>query len=578
MESKNVQPLSKVKIATILAYAAIVLALVFLYLNSPVTGYELSIYTSIPLFWVSIFIAISIAITLLVYQVYKKNYINFWLIFFSLLLSYFIILTLPVSRGYFLYGSNDLMGHYSRIINLVNSGSIGDNYYPIVHILGAEISLFCPEITTNVILEIIPPIFSIIFVLFIYYLARVIFKREDYSVMAACLSFIPLYSYYQIILYPHAIAILLLPLIFYLYFNLKNLPSLKILLIIMMVMQVFVHVIPALIIFGCLVSAEIIKIVFNRIATSSKFNISFNTAAISLIVFFAWWSSYSVFGETNKAVIWLVGESAAVPRMQEVENAINLGQQSFIELFFKMFGNQLILAILTIISIIIMVIYYIKRKNDVNNGIILSGILLTSALIYLLYFLSSGMATVGRFFGANYGIWAMPVIIAFLFTSISRTKKLIFIITVFIIIITIISMLTVYKSDWVLQPNWQVTQQDITANNWESVRGSDSLSSGVIASPWAKSNSAIIPAHFGYDKNNQFGDLFSRDTLIYYGEKRQILANKNPILNESTLNNVWALAGCSDDDYVQLGKDKNVHFLYDNGEVKYLLVNGLKKA
>jgi hypothetical protein len=94
MENANSQSLPNIKIATILAYLAIILALVFLYINSPVTGYELSIYTAIPLFWVFILIAIFISVLALLYQTYKKNYVNSYYILSALLLSFFIILTL----------------------------------------------------------------------------------------------------------------------------------------------------------------------------------------------------------------------------------------------------------------------------------------------------------------------------------------------------------------------------------------------------------------------------------------------------------------------------------------------------
>ncbi|MCM1567446.1 MAG: hypothetical protein NC238_16180 [Dehalobacter sp.] len=584
MENKNAQPLSKVKIATIIAYLAIILALVFLYTNSPVTGYELSIYSSIPLFWGSIFVAISIATMLLVYQVYKKDYTNFFYILFILLLSFFVILTLPISREYFLYGSSDLMGHYNRIIDILNSGSIGDNYYPIVHILGAVILLFCKSDNPSIVVQIIPPIFSIIYVLFSYYLAKVVFKKEDYSVMAAVLSLIPLYSYYHVVLYPHAIAILLLPLIFYLYFNSKS-PNYKILLTIMLVLQAFVHVIPTLIIFGCLCGAEIIKIIINRIKPSIKFNISFNSAAISLIVFFIWWSSYSVFGEMSKAYIWLVGESEAIPRAHEVANAVNLGQQNFIELFLKMYGNQFVLTIITLISIAVMVAYYRKRKEDISYGLVLSAILLISALIYILYFLTSGKATIGRFFGANYGVWAMPVISTFIFTIKDRNKIKLSIVSIVIIIILLLSMMNIYRSDWIYQPNWHVTKHDIFAKNWQSMHKSGSIVVGIIASPWGRVITPLdiqygpyIPPHFGYDTNHQLGDFLYEDSLIYYGETRQKLVNKNQILNSSTLNNNWALPGFYNEDYIKLGNDRSVNFIYTNGEVRMLLVKSMKES
>ncbi len=169
MAYRNLNLATKVKIFTILSYAFIILAVLYLFLNSPVSGYEISIYKSIIPFWVLIFIAIAIGVILLVYQAYKKIYDGFWYIFFTLILSMFIILTLPISRGYYFYGGNDPTGHCERIVEIISSGHFGDNYYPIAHILGAELSSL-GSIAPNIItMSICAHIYNGIYIIFILF-------------------------------------------------------------------------------------------------------------------------------------------------------------------------------------------------------------------------------------------------------------------------------------------------------------------------------------------------------------------------------------------------------------------------
>jgi len=75
--------LNNIKILIILSYVLTSLALIILEVNSPVAHYELSIYSSIPLFWILIIVSTLIGIVTIIYQVLHENYQNFWFSFLS---------------------------------------------------------------------------------------------------------------------------------------------------------------------------------------------------------------------------------------------------------------------------------------------------------------------------------------------------------------------------------------------------------------------------------------------------------------------------------------------------------------
>jgi len=579
MANEYVLASTRMKMLTILSYSFLILALIYLFIYSPAKGYEISIYSAILPFWVLIFIAISIGVVSLLYMVQLKKYNGFGYIFLVLMLCFFIVFALPVIRGYVLYGANDPYGHYTRILDILSSGHTGDNYYPIGHIIAAELSSI-PSISANDTAMLIAPIFSIIFILFTYYLARAVFNREDYAIMAAVIGLIPLFSYYQVTIYPHALAIFLLPIIFYLYFKSVKEPNYRLIFVIAIILEAFVHVIPSLVIIGAIVSAEIIKYILIKTNIKMTTPVSFFPAIISFMVFFTWWSSYTVFDQVEKTYLWFAGEVETIPRTTEVETVSQSGWQFTVELYSKMYGNQLVLTVIAVLSMLIILVYVLRKKEDLSNALILSGILLASAMIYIFVFLSGSFITVGRLFGANYGVWAMPVVSAFLFAKLNTSKIKLFIIAAVIILLIAVGTLGIYRSDWIYQPNWQITSQDMTAYNWKNEHGSGMVGSGVMGSPWGKlptgsyvgSQYALIPYHFGYDINHKLGDFLIKDTIIYYGESRQRQASNNAVLTNSSLGNTWALPGFDNADFDKLNYDNSVNFIYSGGEVNILFV------
>lgn len=576
-----------IKAMLIFSWLMVLLAIDVLIKTSPISHYELSIYSSVPVFWILILVSSSVLITSILYQVYIKNYDQFLISFVGLLFCDSIILLLPFVRGYFLYGGNDPNAHLKLTQDIILYGNISENYYPFTHVLSAElieVSLCRPE----TIIKLIPPIFSVLFICFMYYFALEISKRKDCAVFSAVIGSIPLFSYYHIVFYPHALAVSLFPISFYLYFKSTKDTSYRLLFLIFVISIPFIHAVPAVIFICCLAAAEIATKLCSLRNITVKRNATYKPILISLITWIMWWSSYAVFGRVTGASNWFIRETKEIPRTGEVVPIFNLDTYEWMQLFIKMYAHQLIYSIISVIIVGIVFIQFLKKNNDISNYFVLSAIVSASVISYILVFLSSGVMTVGRFLGANISIWAMPVMVALFFIKLSIRKFGLLLITLIIIFASINATLSMYRSSWILQPNWQFTYQDAYSNDWVPANriveapleglgyawiGTSIGTTPIGAWSWkSKQGNIFIPIHFGYYKNATLRESLPLNAIIYLGEFRQRLASNDTILTKSPLCGVWMRPNFEDKDIYKLNNDFSVNFIYSNGDNEILFV------
>ncbi|KKG74805.1 hypothetical protein DU63_17120 [Methanosarcina mazei] len=578
-----------IKSSISLAFILISLALIFLGINSPVSGYELSIYSSIPTFWVLIVAATSIGIVVTVYQIYCENYQYFWFAYLSLILGVLTILFLPIVRGYFLYGGNDPNAHLNNAISIISSGQISNNYYPITHILGAmlvEITSIRPE----TVIKFLPVNFSILFMIFIYFLSTQVSSKKEYSILASVASTTLLFSYYHITAYPQALSLFLLPFILYLYFRSSypkitsnaNFASYKTILIILLLLMPFIHPVTSIVLIFCLIIVEVTKSFLNRsLGLQSK--ITLNLVLISSITFILWWSSFSLFtAKLEDTYSWLLLEEASeiIPRTEEISPVLEMGIKNTIFLSIKMYGPQMIFGFLSLIALVLIFINFQKKNAEYYNYYITSILFLTSSITYLLIFLSQGVTTVGRLLGANIGAWITPILATFtLIEVLNKRKSCLILVTLILTFSFTLGAFSVYRSSYIQQANWHFTYHDSSAFEWYDSHHNISAIS-VIGSPKGRVGGSFwgwgfgaIPPHFGYHNHSEMlGEYSSEDTMMLLGESREKLILNDPTLRNSTLLGTWALLEFDETDFEKLDQDRSVNKLYTNYEFKILMV------
>ena len=542
----------------------------------PITHYEASIYLAAPLFWFLIILSNLILIFCIIMQAQNENYEYFWLLFSLLILNNFIILAQPLIKGYFGYGSSDPWNHYKISKSIIDSGNIGDDYYPITHLLITEIS----EITSLKIetaMKLLPAYFSIIYTIFIYFLGKEVFKNKQYTFILVAVSSTFLLAYYQISVYPQGLSILILPLIFYLFFRSDTIKSINyiIMLILFLFLMPFFHPFVEITLIACLIAAEIIKYLLDRKS------VNINKPMISIILFFTWWSSFAVFARgVKKLNTWMFSEVTSVPRTNEVAFTQSMTLIDTISLALKTYGSLLIYMSIALIAIILILWKYKKGDKYLKKMIILSALFVTSLISYYLTFVTQGVTSFGRFLGSNVAVWALPLLVSFPLFLILKNfnkKKLAFLL-VFLIISSsfVISSFGNYRSSWIDQPNWHFTYADASAIMWEEQNYNGSTLHMAFPINGKINFDNLKNKGFDYYNHTSLADLFPENVLFLFGEQKQNIIRNDPLLNQSHISTPLANADLNEDTIKKIGFDPYVVHVYSNGADDIYLIEGEK--
>jgi len=339
---------------------------------------------------------------LLVYQAFSKDLKNNWWIigFFMLMINNFTILSLHALRGYFHYGSHDSMTHYRWIKKLMENNHIGsENFYPIIHILSAQIAEIC-NISPEIVVKYLPSFLSVLFLMFfMWLLAKSALLKKGQVLIVAAASYILSFNSLHVQIYPHVFSLFLYPFIIYLYFRMleKNSWQFKLLFITLLILLVYTHPSGLAAFIFLLVAMELAKVVHGKRYAlkdpSSK--IAVNTILVLLITFFMWISSFWFFGAKISHLYSAIFEPHRNPHFLIIEETtMRLEWIEVVEYGLKMYGDNLIYITLALIAGVIIVKKVLNKEKDTKYLFLLFIFVLASVpLEYVLFF---GIGKIGR--------------------------------------------------------------------------------------------------------------------------------------------------------------------------------------
>ena len=572
------------KLLYIAAFLSLTASIVLIWFSSPGQGYEISIFKAIPLSaWVLLFVAVVIAIALIVHAASSENS---WGWFFSgiiLLIFNAVFLSLQFVRGYFLYAISDPFAHIGIAEAIVTSGHIPDNYYPAFHLLGAAISMIpgLPAINGMIIL---PLFFTLLFMIFTYFLTQSVSHDRRCAILSLAAATPLLFAYYHLTPYPHALAIFLFPVLFYIYFRNLNSPSRgsTILLLIFLFMYVFSHPLIVIVLISSLFAAEGAKWLWRRRMPHVRSPLSSNPALFALCSFFLWFAYFTGSGIPAQQITQRVSQETVttIKRAQELDPVFQLDLPHFIELTIKMYGH---LAIFLVCAGVVccLAILYLKRKEIQHRDVFLfSVIFVASMLTYMVVANRTGSVTMGRLFSANAGVWATPVLVSVLFLYLITPEKPgkargrisgTLIVVLLLVSSCFLGVMSSYRSPWIYQQSWQVTHMDMAGTGWfdaKSVVGRFGYEPMGFGGRYKNPN---FPRHFGYARNPFAGDSLDQDIYVVL-TSRFTEATKDPAL-QYYLNVPWYLGrqGFDTSDFVRFRNDPSVDHIYTNREFSVFL-------
>jgi hypothetical protein len=596
-----------IKVLLIVLLSCIATA-VFLIARNPITGYELSIYSSLFPFIIILIIAPVIGgIWLVIYGIFRND--GHWKMgLLIILLSNLIIVLLPYLKGYAFSDGGDHLLHLGYVLNILNTAFINSrDVYPVTHILIAQFSLIT-NISPDIIINFLGPLFYLLFILFTYVLAKNTLSKAA-AVLAVTASSI-LFCYYYNEIFPMGFAFIMFPLLFFMYFrNVKTRSDGMVgLLVLMIILMVFFHPVASFILGVTLFVMECGNLIYRKFFSIKKepgsvlmpqsagyFN--FNLPLISFLGFTLWiWYRFDVWGGAISSLASWFNNQLAVQSMtaiaQESFNKLGLNITDQLLLFIKSYGHTFIYLGLSVITIVL-IIRMLAKKREVNICLFSYALIfLPLVCIWLIdYVRPISDLSSGRLISVVTAMF--PVLVGFALQRIgyggseypreneNKVTKAGFkkiaaasMVGLTLLVCSIIGILGIYPSPYRYQPYWGISHQTLDGESWIVENGNPSTnilsmyvtSTGSIAaalwgtdvSDYPKSDLQGIDYHFGYNSYQTLGESYAENKYMF-------LVSSNKLLYTE----LWPQVGRLNlSDFAKLENDFSISCIYNDGEAQ----------
>jgi hypothetical protein len=590
------------KVLSLFSFALILISLYIIIRDPGAKGYEISIYYNYPnYFWYLLITAIFIGQLVLILNAFFKEGSAFsWIAaIIGISMAYSILLLLPLIRGYAISGGGDAESHIGYMLDILRTGQIGPDMYPILHILGVT-TLLIAGIGLNISTLLYPTIFYVIYVLFIFLTYKIVLDHRSQILIGMTIAPLLLLGYGNAAFAPNSQANALIPLIFYIFFTCSsrtNIVPFELLLVIFSIFIVFFHPLVCLIVAAFFCIVDLSRNILNYINSGSGFRIKnpSNLIGIILITFFMWQSyAYILLNSLSEIYQWLQGKMGE-SLVQQNMNAIEIIQPSInflIKIFIFGYGVIFLITILSLLSILIFINAWIKKRMVFN----LYNINFSIAFVF---FSAFNLASFFLITGIGLGRMQPYIILSSLFLiplascvisenqrSQEKTKIILLILfAIFLLVLVYLSIFTVYPSPLTRLSGTHVPFAQLEGMNTFFKTRSDELQIiewglstkrmydalyGI--SEYKKEKNIIFytyystPDHLGYTVNTRFGDYYNESKYFVLNTVGRIIypemypgSEKNWRINQS--------------DFLRLEKDISVIKFYDNKEMEVYLIH-----
>lgn len=581
------------KFLAICSFTLISLALLLI-INSPSNGYELSIYAVTPLIWFLLIGALICGILISTNQVFSKNIHNFWMVgFFIILFSIFVMISIHALRNYYMYGFGDSPTHLYEANQIIYSGHLFnhmiDDFYPITHILLAEIAI----ITNFSVMSVgryLPSIFTTFYMISIYLLSKTVMPRNEHIIIASIGSSILFFSYYHVMLYPQILSALFLPFVFYLYFRNEkySCPANEITLIILIFLIPFFHPLSLVMFIAFLVVVEFTMLIFNKSKKHDfKLNqLKLNLILISIIAFFSWISSFDLFEVGIRGIVSTIRGGTSYQFEQIASATEDIEIFDMVVLSLKRYGENAIYGFLSLIGGGLVTRRFKDNLSCMNYMFRLFIWFIVSGVLLFLMFLGIHQIYLNRVLDSFYALLISPLLAGFaLIELLEKFKYRRTLVRCLLVFTLIISIFGVYNSPWISQPSWQTTLQDTNCVVWLSENSESAVVEGMgfhsghsfvariehnvsnlklFRQDYVNSN-RLLPEKFNYSLYQELGSLFTEDRYLI-SEVRAEISSNHPVLSKYKLDPTipWERG----EDFKNLQADQSVSKIYESNEVK----------
>lgn len=597
------------KVISISIFVLILFSICIIAHNPGVKGYEISIYDEYPMyFWYLIIFCIFICQMIIIFNAFSEtaSAISWKAAFIGIILCNSIVVLLPLIRGYALLGSGDVLTHMGYMLDIQHTGHIGNNTYPISHILGAISQEVC-GFNLNVTALLYPSIFYIFFSLSCYLLFKIVLDNRTSIFIGMVLAPLMYFGNSNVLFLPQGFANFFVPFflyLFYLYYKSKyNSANYALMLICVSIFITFVHPLTSLFIIIVLAIYDLTSRLIKRLNLSFESNdkTSLQIMLIMIVIFFTWQSyAYILLGTFKRVYAWFYVEAGEPTRFEiysqiisEVKPDIFFIIKSFI-FSSDLYGLRLLLMSIGVISTFIVLKMWKDKKFCMNEFRLMC--LMIFSICFSIYIVSQFIIyDVGYVrcvhYAAIFSIILTPLALGNLLKrrdimSIRYIKLLFIVFTVLSLCITYLSVFCVYTSPIIRSYGQHVTDSQLIGMNTFFEKRSEILriiDGGISASRMKDAlygskelqnvvyyANSSIPYHFNYTSSLLFGDYYGKPVYVIISKVFRISSSKiNPEYPER-----WRF---NQTDFFMLENDKSVSKVYSNQELDIYLLNPISE-
>lgn len=593
--------IGRIEVGKILPLFSFILILFSLYIaaqNKGVEGYEISLYDEYPMyFWYLIIFSIFICqISLFLNAFSKRDSYTWKAAYVGIVLANSIVLLIPLIRRYAIMGSGDPSSHMGLMLDILQTGHLGNNLYPINHIL-ALITNLISGLDLNICMLLYPSFFYIFYALsFCLLMQTVLNSKTSILISIILVSIILNGSHFT----PQATSNLYIPFVFYLYFSRfsgNNVVSYGILMVISSIVITFFHPLTTIFIIFSFSVFELSHLIFRRFKLNLDVNIKKSPYIIMIMIIIFWtWQSYAyiIFGTFNEIYKWLYLESTSTSMFEEYYAQISLIKPDPLFLltsFVYAYGIGLILDFMGVISIIVFFKAWKNKKICMKIYFFMFSIIFVICVIlgYLGLFIVTGTGLI-RFLSYAFFVsfFLIPLGLEYLLRSYDRLasplKLLLILLSILLLFLDFLNIFTLYISPIIMSPGQQVTDSQLIGMNTffdkrdediQIIEGGLSVSRisdalyGTIKQ--LKNVNYIlppIPPHFGYLNRIYFSDNYNESSYL-------IMSTLFRIYYRALFPDFPQRWKFNQADFHNLENDRSVSKFYSNHEIDIYLLNPL---
>lgn len=544
--------------------------------KKPVTGYEISIYSSTPLiFWVALVFSLINGMFLLLSSAPTKSSNKFNIGFFQIIFCNILLVLLPTLKNYVLImGRGDNADYVGYAMDVSIYGYIPNyNFYPFSSVLISQIS----QILNASVLEVsryTPSLFIILYMLSIYCWAKS-FKQDQNFITYSIIASIPLFfAWFFATIYYMLISTLILPLLFYTINKNKDFRY-RVIVVLLCLVLPFTHPIISLIFLLYLICMH-----FEETLSNKPRKVSLPLIMIFLITSSIWFlAQYAL---TKNAIIILEQiENTLLQRGSDTTLTVatgylnKLGYLTAVKSLLTMAFDELMYYIFSLLSILFIF------KNSERSLKSVSFCFIFGSIFYIFLFISSQAHTPYRFINLDANMIFTPLLLGYLMIILRKQYRMVLTLIITLSIIT--TMASLYQSPITTYPNDQFTAYDISGGKWLLDSKSENIPTITLLSPLNRYSSLIYGSSYTSVHKSSIRPWSSFPTNLSSLEIGIFPANFTQYFSitqyeKQAYTTVWKGVGqVNESSLISLNSCKNVYHIYDNQEFSTYLVETSKK-